>query len=233
MKIYSNDKLIKRNKFLSRVTLILGLGFMGFAFITLLNTEVSSSIFIPSMIAGVIGIVLSTINIPLSARFGASPRPDELISAALKGLDNSFSLYHYTTPVPHLLLGPNGIWVFNTYVVQGKVTYDSNKNKWKLVKSGRFFNRIFGSEGLGNPSLEAEATEKDFLKLISRFPEIQNLPDPMPVAVFTSKDITLEVDDAPFLTVSVDKVKASIRKNADLPEKQKAAVKELIRELNP
>jgi hypothetical protein len=232
MKIYSNDKLIKRNKFLSRVTLILGLGLMGFSFITLLNAEVNAPIFLPALIAGAIGIVLSTINIPLSARFGSSPRPDELISTALKGLDNSYSLYHYTTPVPHLLLGPNGIWLFNTYVVQGKVFYDAKKNRWKLVKSGRFFTRIFGSEGLGNPTLEAEATQKDFMKLKQQSPEVIALPDPSSIAVFISKDISIDAEGSPIQAASLDKLKALIRKNADLPEAQKIAIKELIRILN-
>ncbi len=166
MKIYSNDKLIKRNKFLSRLTLILGLGFMGFAFFTLLNAEANSPLFLPSLISGAIGIILATINIPLSARFGVSPRPDELINAALKGLDNSFALFHYTTAIPHLLAGPTGIWLINTYMVQGRVIYNVEKKKWKLYKSGGFFSKLFGTENIGNPTLEAEATIHDFKKLL-------------------------------------------------------------------
>jgi len=229
MKIYSNEKLIKRNKFLSRVTLILGLGFMGFSFLTLLNAEVNSTVFIPSLIAGAIGIILATINIPLSSRFGVSPRPDEMISTALKGLDNSYSLFHYTTPIPHLLAGPNGIWLFNTYVVQGKVKYDVSKKKWKLIKSGRFFSKMFGTEGLGNPTLEADATLIDFVKLSKNIPEITGLPDPISVAVFISKEITLETDGSPIPAVVLEKLKLLVRRSPELPEDQKNSVKELIK----
>jgi uncharacterized protein (DUF486 family) len=232
MKIYSNDKLIKRNKLLSRLTLILGLGFMGFAFFTLLNTETNSPLFIPSLISGAIGIILATINIPLSARFGVSPRPDEWISASLKGLDNSYSLFHYTTPIPHLLAGPNGIWLFNTYMVQGKVKYFFEKRRWKLAKSGRFFTKLFGTESIGNPSLEAEATSHDFQKMIEKMGLILPLPEPVPVALFISKDISIEADDAPFPAISLEKVKAFVRKNPDLPEEQKSAIKELIKQLS-
>lgn len=231
MKIYSNDKLIKRNKFLSRLTLILGLGFMGISFFALMNAEVNSSIFIPSMIAGAIGIILSTINIPLSSRFGVSPRPDEMISASLKGLDNSYSLFHYTTPVPHLLAGPNGIWLFNTFMVQGKITYDTSKKKWKLAKSGRFFSKLFGTESIGNPTLEAEATLQDFNKLLLKINGINAVPDPVSVALFISKEITIEADGSPIPAVSLDKLKLFIRRSPELPEDQKKAVKELINNL--
>ncbi len=232
MKIYSNDKLIKRNKLLSRMTLILGLGFMGFAFFTLLNTDTTSRLFIPSLISGAIGIILATVNIPLSARFGVSPRPDEMISASLKGLDNSFSLFHYTTAVPHLLVGPSGIWLINTYMVQGKVNYFVEKKRWKLVKSGRFFSKIFGTESIGNPTLEAEATQHDFQKLIGRLNPIPALPDPTPLALFISKEVTLETEDAPFPAISLDKLKGFVRKNPDLPDDQKSAIKELIKQIS-
>lgn len=232
MKIHSNEKLIKRNKFLSRVTLISGLAFMGFAFITLINSDIDSPLFVPSMIAGAIGIILATVNIPLSARFGASPRPDELISASLKGLDNSFHLFHYTTSIPHLLAGPNGVWVFNTYMVQGTVYFHSKKKKWKLVKSGRFFSKVFGTEGIGNPSLEAESTLHDFQKFIARTGEIPGLPEPQAVAIFIGKEVVLDADEAPFPAVTLDKLKAFIRKSADLPVQQISAVKELVGKLS-
>ncbi len=224
MKIYSNDKLIKRNKFLSRLTLILGLGFMGFAFFTLLNSETNSPLFIPSLISGAIGIILATINIPLSARFGVSPRPDELINTALKGLDNSYALFHYTTAIPHLLAGPTGIWLINTYMVQGKVIFDAKKKKWKLYKSGGFFAKLFGTENIGNPTLESEATVHDFEKLMNNLGEIPSLPVPSPLALFISKDITLEVEGAPLSAVSLEKLKAFVRKNPELPEINKNAV---------
>ena len=232
MKIYSNDKLIKRNKFLSRLTLILGLGFMGFAFFTLLNAEANSPLFLPSLISGAIGIILATINIPLSARFGVSPRPDELINAALKGLDNSFALFHYTTAIPHLLAGPTGIWLINTYMVQGRVIYNVEKKKWKLYKSGGFFSKLFGTENIGNPTLEAEATIHDFKKLLISIGEIPTLPEAIPLALFISKDITIEADDAPLPAVSLEKLKSYVRKNPDLSETQRQAIKDLIGRLN-
>lgn len=228
MKIYSNDKLIKRNKFLSRLTLIFGLVFMGFAFFTLFNAEANSPLFIPSLISGAIGIILATINIPLSARFGVSPRPDELIDTSLKGLDNAYALFHYTTAIPHILAGPTGIWLINTYMVQGRVIYNFDKKKWKLYKSGGFISKLFGTENIGNPTLEAEATIHDFKKLLNSIGEIPSLPEAIPLALFISKDITIEADEAPLPALSLEKLKSYIRKNPDLSEIQKVAIKELI-----
>ncbi len=80
--------------------------------------------------------------------------------------------------------------------------------------------------------MEAEATSHDFQKLIEKMGQIQPFPEPVPVALFISKDISIEADDAPFPAISLDKVKAFIRKNPDLPEEQKSAIKELIKKLS-
>ncbi len=68
MKIISNDKYIERNKKLSKITMIASLVFLGFSFIAMLNGDPNSVLFFPSLVAGVIGIILATINIPLTSR---------------------------------------------------------------------------------------------------------------------------------------------------------------------
>ena len=54
---------------------------------------------------------------------GTPPTPDELIDQALKGLDKKYTLYHYSIPVSHLLVGPAGVWILLPYYQRGTITY--------------------------------------------------------------------------------------------------------------
>ena len=90
-------------------------------------------------------------------RYGRSPRPDEKLDAGLKGLQNEFVMYHYTTPVSHLLLGPAGVWVFKPYHQRGQVTF--KKNRWQMRGGGflQSYMRLFGQESFGRPDLRLTA----------------------------------------------------------------------------
>ena len=71
---------------------------------------------------------------------GLSPSVKKEIDAALKGLPGETSVYHYTTPASHLLVGPAGIWVIVASTALGKVGY--SKNRWRI--SGGGFAQTFG-----------------------------------------------------------------------------------------
>src|SRR6185436_3213508 len=108
MKIIKNEKLIKRNSTIGGWTsmaalVVLGLGmYMSFT---------RPDWFVYSLLALLLGFTLTQIGMYLGNKFGRSPRPDEKLDAGLKGLQNEFVMYHYTTPVSHLLVGPAGVWV--------------------------------------------------------------------------------------------------------------------------
>ena len=61
-----------------------------------------------SFVALLLGFLLSQVGIFFGNRWGRRPGPDELLSAALKGLEDKYTLYHYSTPVYHLLVGSFG-----------------------------------------------------------------------------------------------------------------------------
>lgn len=231
MKVYSNDKYISRNKKISKVLMITSLVFLGFSFIAMLNTSTNSTVFFLSLIAGLLGIILSTLNIPLSNRFGTSPRPDELITRSLKGLGDEFSLFHYSADAPHLLVSHNGIWILMPYMVKGKVQYDGYRRKWKLAKTGNFLTRFFGSEGLGNPTKEAHYLVKDFNNSVRKKPEFRSLPSPTPVALFLTEPIQFEVDETPFPVMSSEKIKPFMRRSTNLPKEDQANIQKYLEDL--
>jgi len=105
------------------------------------------------------------------SRWGKSPRPDELITAALKGLDDRYSLYHYVTPLFHLLVGPTGVYALLPYNQAGRLYYDEQRNRWRQ-KGGNAFLKLFGNEGLGRPDMEAKYAQSDLVSYVKSLASI-------------------------------------------------------------
>jgi len=144
MKLSINYKLIERNKKIAQITLFASLALLTIGFIwTLRNSEPSKSL-IGYMIL-IPAYLLVQISIFMANRWGKSPRPDEIVVQALKGLDNRYTLYNFTTGVPHLLIGPIGIWIINPYHHKGKISYNLEKNRYLQKGGGKFHCKIFCS----------------------------------------------------------------------------------------
>jgi len=160
MKIIKNEKLIKRNAAIGSWTSLAALVVLGLGmYISFTRTE----LFAYSLVALVLGFTLTQIGMYMGNRFGRSPRPDEKLDAGLKGLQNEFVMYHYTTPASHLLVGPAGVWVIMPYHQRGQVTF--KKNRWRVSGGGFLQNymRIFGQEGLGRPDIEIDNDPKSVI----------------------------------------------------------------------
>ncbi len=210
MKIISNEKLIAKNKKIGQVTTFVSLGILLLGFVATFSPQYMNW----SMLALVTGFILSQVGIYFGSRFGKSPRPDEQISAALKGLGEKYNLYHYMTDVSHLLVGPAGIWVFLPYAQKGIITYDETKNRWRQ-KGGNLFMKLFGQDSLGRPDVEIKAAltsaEKYLTKVINK--EFST-PAVQPVLVFTNNETEVNCPNAPVLTIHAEKVKDHLRKTA-------------------
>ena len=132
----------------------------------------------------------------------------------LKGLPGDTTIYHYATPVAHLLVGPAGVWIFQPYHQRGKVTY--YKNRWRLTGGGfmQAYMTIFGQEGLGRPELdmanEASSLKKFFAKQLdeAEIPEIQG------ALVFTNEQAEVDATDAPIPAMKAKQLKDFMRQKA-------------------
>jgi hypothetical protein len=212
MRIVINEKLIKRNKKIGQYTTIGSLVILAGGLILSFQTN-DTSMFSYSLIALIVGFLLSQVGIYYGNRWGRTPRPDEKITASLKGLEDRFTLYHYKSVVPHLLVGPTGVWVLAPYNQGGIILFDEKSNHWKQ-KGGNLYLKIFAQESLGRPDLEikgyVEAMEK-FLK--SQFPE-STPPPVLPVLVFYNPKVSVQAPDAPVPTLSVEKLKEFVRRKS-------------------
>ena len=207
MKIVSNPKKINRYSkiglYTSLASLILLFAAVG------LTLTFKPELTTYSFVAMLFGLILSQVGVFFANRWGKSPRVDERLTQGLKGLDDRYTLYHYTTPVPHLLTGPSGVWVIVAEYQTGTVTYENNRYRQQGVG---LMARIIGQEGLGRPDSEARSYQEDFKKFLAKTLPETSQPPVKAVIVFTNPKTSVQAADAPVPTMHVEKLKDFIRR---------------------
>jgi hypothetical protein len=209
MKIISNDRLINRNvqitKFATAGSLIiLAVGI----YFSLTQADKSSTVYI-TFAALVLGFITSQVSVYMQLRWGRSPRPDEIIIAELKGLDDRHTLFVYRSVVPYLLVSPTGLWGLIPYHHEGTISYSKDRFH---QKGGNTLRKLFGGDGLGRPDLDAKSNAEAFRKELSkRIPELASL-NYQPVLVFTNPKTQLACEDSPYPVIPTKKLKDFIRK---------------------
>jgi hypothetical protein len=173
-----------------------------------------TDLFIYSLFALLIGFTLTQIGMYLGNKFGRSPRPDEKLDTGLKGLQNDFVMYHYTSPVAHLLVGPAGVWVVLPYHQRGQVIF--KKNRWRVSGGGflQSYMRIFGQEGLGRPDIEIENELRSLKAYLSKKMDESEIPEINALMVFTNDDVEIDGEDSPVPAMKLKQVKEFMRQKA-------------------
>jgi hypothetical protein len=208
MKIASNTKLITRNNKIGRYTTFASLAVLG---VGLYISFTAPEAFSWSLGALVIGFLLSQVGLTYSSKFGKSPRPDESLTQALKGLEDKFTLYHYESPTNHLLVGPAGVWVLLPYFQAGTIRYNAAKNRW-TQKGGNFFLKAFGQESLGRPDTEIQYGINETRKFLEKQLPGTELPEIRAALLFFNEKTELAVEGAPYPAIKADKAKEFFRK---------------------
>ncbi|MCP4358970.1 MAG: NERD domain-containing protein [Chloroflexi bacterium] len=211
-----DDKKIARLRLLGQVASFAGMAALigGMALVFFGDPQ---RVFWLQITALFVGWLLSQVGIYYSQRFFRRPRPDEVLDEALEKLARNGRLYHYSLPTPHVLLLPSGIIIFIAKYQGGKISVEGDK--WK--QSGTGLRRIFGQEGIGNPSKEAAqaiGALADFLK--KNAPSVAEVPIGAMI-VFTTKgvyDLDLKGSDIPAMHYTKIKGYLKQKKRAkDLP----------------
>lgn len=214
MKIVTNERLIQRNTRIAQIASFSGLLVLVAGLIISFTRQELISI---SFAALLVGFLLSQVGIYFTNRWGRRPRPDELLNQALKGFDNKYSLYHYSTPASHLFVGPAGIWVFLTRHQRGVITF--SKGRWRL-KGGGFLQaylRIFAQENLGRPDLELMNEISNVQRYLGQHLTEANIPPIDAALVFVNENAEIQIseDDNPAAsTLQINKLKDFLRKAA-------------------
>ena len=224
MKIIKNETLIKRNARIGSWTSLVALVVLGLGmYISVKRTD----LFLYSLLALILGFTLTQIGMYMGNKFGRSPRPDEKLDAGLKGLQNEFVMYHYTTPASHLLVGPAGVWVIKPYHQRGQATY--SKNRWRMSGGGflQSYMRVFGQESLGRPDVEIDNEIRSLRKHLAQQMDESEIPEINPLMVFTDDNVEIDAEDAPLPAVKLKQLKDFIRQRA----KEKKVPAEMLSKL--
>jgi hypothetical protein len=211
MKIIKNEKLIKRNAQIGSWTSLAALIVLGGGmYLSFRRPE----LFIYSLLALLLGFTLTQVGMYMGNKFGRSPRPDEKLDAGLKGLPNEFVMYHYTTPVSHLLVGPAGLWVVMPYHQRGRVGFQ--KNRWRMSGGGflQGYMRIFGQESLGRPEVEIDGEITSLKTYLLKHMDESEIPEIDVLMVFTNEDVEIDAEGSPIPALKQKQLKDFIRQKA-------------------
>ncbi len=208
MIIVRDEKLIKRN---GRIGQWMSLGALAVLGVGIYISIQHAELFIYSLAAMIVGFLMTQVGLSFSNRWGRSPRPDEQLDAALKGLPSDTEIYHYVAAVPHLLVGPMGLWVLLPYHQRGRVAFE--KNRWRLTGGGflQGYMRIFGQEGIGRPELEAGYQVETVIKELGRSLGEGTTPPVNAAMVFSSPDIEIVPNDSSIPALPIKKLKDFMR----------------------
>jgi len=217
MNIIIDQKSVQRNALIGKILRWVSLGCMLIGLIAVFSEEISSNsnLFAIFFVIMIVGVLLSSVSGFFTSRFGKSPRPDALIDKTFKGLDDRFQIYHYRSAIPHLLIGPAGLWSIIPTFIDGEITYDENKGNW-IHKRSSIINRVLQKEYFPNPLSEYKHHKKELEKILTDNHSSNINPELKLLVLFLNKNVNLsgisEKDN--ILVVPYEKVKDRFRKMA-------------------
>lgn len=207
MEVFLNERKVRVNTEIGRWATLGGLGVLVVGMVVSIRNP---GLVIVSMGSLLVGFLASVVGAYYANHWTRTPRADEVLSQSLKGISNRYHLYHYLLPVPHVLLGPAGIFVLRAYLHEGPVTYDGDK--WRHKRS--FVQRLgfSGQDALGDPVRDANYDVQRLRNwLVKRLPE-DDIPPIAPFIVFVRDGAQLDVVDTPVPVVGHKQLKNRIRK---------------------
>jgi len=162
-----------------------------------------------SMTSLVVGFFASVIGVYYANHWTRSPRADEVLDNALKGISNTYHIYHYLLPIQHVLIGPAGVILLKTYAHEGPVTYDGKK--WKQKKSLMRMLGFTGQEALSDPVRDVELDVQRFRRWLARRMPEEQLPEIQPYIVFVRDGVELDVAETAVPVLHYKRLKRAIR----------------------
>jgi len=212
MKISNNYPLIQKNKKISQIVLYASLALLviglvwSFTGADITQYTLAYLILIPAYL-------LVQVSIYLANKWGRSPRPDEIIEQSLKGLNDQYTLYNYNAGVPHLLVGPAGIWIIKPYYQFGTISYNSDKDRYEQKGGANFIAKLFGQEGITDILRESKNALRDF-EAFKQKTKISIDIKPKIVNIFYSEKAEVLAKNAPEATIHSNKLKDMVRSQA-------------------
>ncbi len=205
MKIVSNEKVIARNSRAGFWATLLYPVVIALGALTLLSPQGNGFLAV-ALIA--LGLVFRQASLTLT-RYGRGA--DLSLNETLKKLDDQYTLYHFSTPVSHLLVGQAGIWILLPRYVQGRVTFDEKRDRWKLERLKRQGLRGLFAEGIGRPDMEIVAEAGSLDRYLQKRWTSEDSPYLQAAIVLMDPKSEAATPNAPIPTVHLSKLREFIR----------------------
>ncbi|MCW5873552.1 MAG: NERD domain-containing protein [Anaerolineales bacterium] len=203
MRLITNEALYKRNSRVALVANLAGMFMLVISLYLLFSSTVGFGLYLLFLTGGMIFTQVGT----YFNRW--NKRPDHKLHQALKSLDDNYSLYNYTSPVSHLLVGPTGLWILLPRHTTGSITYDAKRRRWKA--SGVPLLKRLGQEGIGNPISEATVEAEILDRWLSKHLKDQSVPVSAAL-IFLEPGADVQVGTAALPTVPIKKLKQLVIK---------------------
>jgi hypothetical protein len=200
MRITVNQAFIKRRANIARWSTLAGLGVLFLGLFLSFNKQY----YYWSLPALIVGFLLANVSGFNANRYVKEPRPDQTLAKTLRGFDNTYHLFNYTAPIPHVLLTPSRVYALLVKSQDG--TIRQRGSRWRRDFNLRRFFLFFGEEGLGNPPREAQSAAGRLQRALEEAIG-EGAPSVEPLVVFTDPNAQLvlaessedKVEDVPVL----------------------------------
>jgi hypothetical protein len=218
MQIVTDHERIARGARLGKIATFVGLGILVGGLVISLVLQDTPLLWL-SFACLLLGLVVSSVGTMNMNRWVREPRADQALAQGLKGFDDRFRLYNYSLPAPHVLLGPQGLFVLTALGQEGNIHYGGTKFR-RDFSLGRAL-RFMAEEGLGKPFSEGDSQVEALQEALAGHDgaegvEIHN------ILVFYNPRAQLDVSHPPRPVVVPKGLKKAIRKQSStkLPRDQ-------------
>src|SRR5512140_2028808 len=158
----------------------------------------------------VIGAAGAMVGIYLANRWVRRPRPEESLDKALKGFDDNYRIYHYTSSLPcdHILLTPSGVVALEAVNLTGYFSY--RNGRWKeAMTMGRAL-RYLVEERVSDPVTLSQSLVKELNQRFEKELGDQVVVPIKALTVFTHPAVELEIEGGPIPVCKIDKLRKQI-----------------------
>lgn len=225
MRTFRNDQFIQKRANLGRYVSLFGLGVLVLGLIISFTAPQLIGI---SFLTLIVGFIASQVGVYYGNRYARLDRPDEVLSKALKGFDDRYRLYQYTTPAGNVLVTPHACYVFAVKMQSGPIAY--RNGTWQHDIGWKRLFKAFAQEGLGNPIIEVEGETNALRRYLDK--RLPGVEVPLQsVIIFGHDRASLDANESPVPAMHVKKLKDWLRgagKGGALTPEAHARLVELI-----
>jgi hypothetical protein len=207
VEVFVDERKVNRNKQIGRWASLGGLGVLVAGMVVSITR---SDLVWVTLLCLAVGFLATTIGAYYANHWTRSPRADEVLTQALKGMSNRYHLYHYLLPVAHVLLGPSGLFVFRAYVNEGPISYDGKK--WKQKRSLLRSLGFSGQDALADPVRDTLYDVERLRRLLAKNLPSEGVPRITPFIVFVRDGVELDVAETEVPVLRYKQLKGRIRR---------------------